>query len=137
MCRVDGERADAYSVTRRVARKEHRCGECRRTILVGEPYDLHGMVYEGTASSHSVCTHCAVLTEWLVQECGGTVTGELIEDIEEHAQEYRRDDLKELALLARGQWSWSEGTRCNGYRGRPIPAPPPPLSAKQHKGNDL
>jgi len=126
MCRTDGEAADAYSVTRRIARKEHRCGECRRTILKGEPYDLHGMVYEGTASSHSVCTHCAVLTEWLVRECSGTVTGELIEDIEEHATEYERTDLGHLAAMARAQWmkgpSWREP-----YAGVPIPQLPPSL----------
>jgi len=128
MCRVDdGDRADLYSIANRIARKEHRCGECRRTILVGEPYERHSMVYEGTASDHIICSHCAVLSAWIGVQCGGTVCGELIEDIEEHAQEYNRTDLKELALEARGQWCWSEGTRMNGFRGKPIPAMPAPI----------
>lgn len=127
MCRTDGERADAYSVDRPVARKDHRCEECRRTILAGEPYERHNMVYEHTASTHVICSHCAVLMEWLSIECGGTVMGELIEDIEEHAQEYDRADLRELAVSARAQWSWAEGSRCNGFRGMPLPPVPPRL----------
>jgi hypothetical protein len=133
MCRTEGERADAYSVDRPVARVPHRCGECRRTILPGEPYERHGMVYEGTASSHAICSHCAILTEWLLIECGGTVTGELIEDIEEHAQEYGRADLWELASDARAQWAWAEGARCNGFRGKPVPALPPRLSPQREE----
>lgn len=128
MCRTDGEQADVYSVYKPIARKEHKCGECRRTILAGEPYERHSMVYEGTASDHAICSHCAVLSTWIGIQCGGTVTGELIEDIEEHARDYGRTDLAELALEARGQWCWSEGTRCNGFRGKPIPAMPEPIT---------
>lgn len=120
MCRTDGEAPDAYCVVKPIARKEHRCGECGRTILVGEPYERHSMVFEGTASHHAVCTHCAVLTEWLVIECGGTITHEMIEDIEEHARDYERADLAELAAAARGKWE--------SFRGKPLPAIPPRLS---------
>lgn len=134
MCRVDGDPADAYSVTKPVARKEHRCGECRRAILPGEVYERHGMCYEGTASSWLVCSHCAVLTRWLVIECGGTVQGEVIEDIEEHASEYQRADLKELAAWARAQWAYDEGTRRNGFRGRPVPELPPRLQLSESDG---
>jgi hypothetical protein len=125
MCRVDdSERADVYCTDNRIARVGHRCGECRRDILAGEPYAHHTLIYDGFASTHDVCSHCTVLAEWLGRECGGSVSGEVIEEIEEHATEYGRADLAELALEARGQWCWSEGTRCNGYRGKPIPAPP-------------
>ena len=120
MCRTDGEPADVYNVVKPIARKEHRCGECGRTILRGEPYERHSMVYDGSASTHAVCEHCAVLTEWLVIECGGTITHEMISDIEEHAQEYRRSDLAELATAARGKWE--------SFRGKPLPAIPPRLS---------
>jgi hypothetical protein len=82
------------------------------------------MLSDGYWSLHIICTHCAVLTDWLGKECGGTVCGEMIEDIEEHAREYARSDLQELATAARAQWMWSEGTRCNGFRGMPIPALP-------------
>lgn len=131
MCRVDGDSADAYSVSRPIARSEHRCGECRRTILPGEPYERHGMVYEGTASTHLVCTHCAVLTEWLVIECGGTVIGEMIEDIEEHARDYERSDLGSLAACARAHWMKGPSWRVP-YPGIPIPALPPRLTV--HNG---
>ena len=128
MCRTEGEAPDVYSVTKPVARSTHRCGECGRTILAGEPYERHSMVFEGTASTHNVCTHCAVLAEWLLRECGGTITHELLCDIEEHAEEYSREDLKALADTARDHWEWPEGSRMNGFRGLPIPALPPPLA---------
>lgn len=131
MCRVDGEQADVYSVYKPIARKEHKCGECRRIILAGEPYERHSMVYEGTASDHAICSHCAVLSAWIGIQCGGTVVGELIEDIEEHANDYNRPDLRALALEARGQWCWSEETRRNGFRGVPIPALPAPITLSE------
>lgn len=130
MCRVDdSERADVYCNDHRIARVGHKCGECRRHILPGEPYEHHTMIYDGYATSHAVCSHCAVLGEWMGRECGGSIIGELIEEIEEHAQEYGRADLTDLAMQARGQWMWSEGTRCNGYRGMPIPSMPEPIAA--------
>ena len=127
MCRTDGELADLYSVYRPVARKEQRCGECRRTILIGEPYERHSMVYEGTASDHVICAHCAVLMVWIARECGGTLTGELIEDIEEHAKEYERGDLGNLAACARAHWMKGPSFR-KPYPGIPVPKLPPPLS---------
>lgn len=127
MCRTDGEYADAYSVYKPIARKEHKCGECRRVILAGERYERHSMVHEGTASDHIICSHCAVLSAWIGIQCNGTVCGELIEDIEEHALEYERTDLRDLAIAARAQWCWPEASRMNGYRGRPIPAMPAPI----------
>lgn len=126
MCRIDGEPADVYSVYKPIARKEHKCGECRRIILAGEPYERHSMVYDGTASDHAICSHCAVLTEWLAIECGGTVTGEMIEDIEEHAHDYERADLGSLAACARAQWMKGPSWRVP-YPGIPVPALPPRL----------
>lgn len=123
MCRTDGEAAECYSVQRRVARKQHKCGECCRNILAGEPYDYHSFVYEGTAGNHAVCTHCAVLTEWIVRECGGTITGQLIEDIEEHATEYSRTDLAALAACARVGWVKGPSFR-KPYPGITVPALP-------------
>jgi len=132
MCRIDGsdERASVYCVTTPVARVEHLCGECRRTILVGEPHERHDSVYDGSASTHRVCSHCAVLADWLMRECGGTVVHELIEDIQEHADEYQRGDLGQLAALARNQWMKGPSFR-KPYPGIPIPTMPPPLALAQ------
>jgi ribosomal protein S27AE len=129
MCRIDDcERADVYNVEHRVARKEHKCGECCRVILAGEPYEHHSIIADGFASEHKVCSHCSVLAEWLRRDCGGTVTGELIEDIEEHAQEYRRADLGQLAACARAKWMKGPTFRVP-YPGIPVPTLPPPITA--------
>lgn len=127
MCRVDGEPADFYRVMKPIARREHKCGECGRTILSGERYERHTFGSEGTASGHCICSHCAVLSEWLLIECGGSIVGELIVDIEEHATEYERGDLAQLAACARAQWMKGPSFR-KPYPGIPIPAVPPRLS---------
>lgn len=134
MCRVseDGT-ADVYrSEVGILARKQHRCGECSRTILIGEPYDRHRYLYDGYWTTHLVCSHCAVLGNWLLKECGGTVSGEMIEDIEEHAQEYLRPDLAALAACARVGWVKGPSFR-KPYPGIPIPALPPPLQVSEEE----
>lgn len=137
MCRIDdSERAEVYVVEHRIARKEHRCGECRRPILAGEPYDHHRIIQDGYASTHRVCSHCAVLAEWLLRDCGGTVTGELIEDIEEHATEYLRTDLAALAACARVGWVKGPSFQ-KPYPGIPIPVLPLPIGKADSSGRPL
>lgn len=127
MCRVDGDsEAAVWQTDQRVARTAHRCGECRRVILAGEPYEYHHWVSADGCGDHKVCSHCAVLANWIMRECGGTVMHELIEDIEEHATEYHRADLAALASTARGHWKWADSP--SGYLGVPIPILPEPLS---------
>ena len=128
MCRVsDDGGAKVWNTEHRVARKDHRCGECFRTIMAGEPYEYHHYVSEdGWCGEHKVCSHCAVLGNWIQIECGGTICGELIEDIEEHATEYNRTDLAALASMARGHWKWADSP--SGYLGVPIPPLPAPLT---------
>jgi hypothetical protein len=128
VCRADSEPADFYRIERPVARVEHTCGECERTILVGEPYERHSFGSERTAETHVVCTHCSVLALWLLHNCDGAIAGEVIEDIEEHGRDYKRDDLLKLVAFAGNRWRkpWSQE---HTYPGVPIPQLPPPLQA--------
>jgi hypothetical protein len=67
-----------------VARKEHKCRECFRTIQAGERYHVDRFVFEGRLEAHKVCSHCMVAREWLSTECGGWLFGGVEEDIREH-----------------------------------------------------
>jgi hypothetical protein len=87
------------------------------------------MLADGFWSLHIICTHCAVLSAWIGVQCGGTVTGELIEDIAEHGEEYERMDLKFLAICARSKWTWPEGTA--RYPGMPVPLMPEPITLSE------
>lgn len=40
------------------ARKAHRCYECSRPIRVGERYSYVFGVWDGSASSFHICSHC-------------------------------------------------------------------------------
>jgi hypothetical protein len=49
----------------RTARKAHRCGECRRTINVGERYQYASGKCEGDMYVAKTCSHCLDLIEWV------------------------------------------------------------------------
>jgi hypothetical protein len=52
------------------ARKEHRCCECGEPIPPGMEYGRATSLYEGGWSTHSRCSACLILAEWVA-----TVTG--------------------------------------------------------------
>ena len=128
MCRLESS-DNLYQDTRTIlARKEHRCNECHRTILAGEPFRKDFCVFEpGRAGSFNVCEHCAVLCDWLGRNCGGWIWGEVIPDIEEHAIEYKRTDLARLVVAA-ARRSWHR-FKPNGYVGMPVPKLPKAIGA--------
>lgn len=130
MCRIDGcDRADWSSTDYPLARKAHKCSECRREILPGERYMKVKTGMEGYVSVDTVCSHCEVLVEWLAVNCGGSLLGEVIEEIEEHAQEYDRADLSILANWARAKWR-TVAPSAAGYFGMPLPPVPAALTLK-------
>ncbi len=47
------------------ARKEHRCFECRRTIVKGQPYERTAGVWNGSFSTYKICFACRTLREWV------------------------------------------------------------------------
>lgn len=85
MCMFDdGEQVEVLSTAKPVARKEHKCMECRRVIRPGEKYMVERYVFEGSLSYHKTCSHCQIVREWLLAECSGFVYTMIREDIEEH-----------------------------------------------------
>lgn len=91
MCMVDFDRDDFVTVIEDghyvVARKIHKCNECRRAILPGERYHTEAYVFEGKFKRHKTCEHCMVARGWLHNECGGWLYGQVEEDIREHCHE--------------------------------------------------
>jgi hypothetical protein len=103
------------------ARKAHRCGECRREIAPGEIYERTVSIYDGTASTYKTCAHCLVLGDWLSENCDGYIYTEVVEDFQEHASEYSREDIGALAAMAGRHWRTTDGALL------PIPLKPAPI----------
>lgn len=127
MCMAGGGDGPDFAYTYSgVARREHKCYECGRAIRVGEPFVREFIVWErgnGGAGSFIACSHCEVLQGWLGANCEGWVFGKVIEDIAEHARDYKRADLARLVIAARNQWRWFKPER-HAFPGRPIPIQP-------------
>lgn len=124
MCRIDGaERSTVLSSGYKVARKDHKCAECYRPIAKGERYYYEAITYDGYFDTHKTCQHCQVARDWLVQNCGGFIYGEVIEEIEEHAQDYPdlRRPLRRIVAGASRKWA---------FRGAlvRVPAMPPAIT---------
>ena len=124
MCMIDdGETCSVWSEREHKAKKQHKCGECSRQIEAGETYVAIFGVFEGDPFHGKICGHCAVLADWLGENCGGYLVGMVVEDFTEHARDYRRMDLARLAVMARKDW--------RSVRRRqmvPVPIVPRPLS---------
>lgn len=93
----------------RTARKPHGCGECRRTIHVGERYYwATGLDYEWESwQTFATCEHCRAATEWLLTACNGYLFEMVLEDLVEHWQEsaeYRSWPLGRLIVGMRRRW---------------------------------
>lgn len=64
------EMPTAYRMTVRVARKAHRCCECKGVIPAGEKYDYHSGIWDGSPATFTVCVDCDALRDQVVSECG-------------------------------------------------------------------
>lgn len=78
----DYEAPEFYSEVDRIARKEHTCVECKRTILKGEQYSYITGKWDGDIRSYKTCLTCMEIGD--VLSCnGGRGIGELWDDIRE------------------------------------------------------
>jgi hypothetical protein len=99
----------------RVARKEHNCDECRRTITPGEKYEAAtGLGYDGPWWFYcKTCEHCMWARKWLNAECNGFVYVGVLEDLEEHWTEdplVRDLDLGRRIVGMRNRWRKKDGS---------------------------
>ena len=115
MCMIDD--CEQYEVwghrTVKRSRKEHKCAECHRSIAVGESYEIYscGPPVDGANGwdVYKVCSHCMVAVDWLTATCHGFVHTQVLEEMSEHATEYRRMDLYRMEVGMRKKWTGKHG----------------------------
>lgn len=139
MCMVDGcdEFYSLYKGPKATkARKGHKCDECGRQVVAGETYYTASGMYEGEFNFHKICQHCYVACEWLKQNCSGFLHCAVLDDIEEHVEEYGYTKAKAVAGLARiligmrRDWVVKRGPRVGQLM--PLPKLPAPLEPTGH-----
>jgi len=107
MCMIDdAEPSEFYSERRPVAKKNHTCDECGRTILPGEKYYSSSGKHEGYFCYSKMCAHCEIGANLLITHCGGFVWEGVLDDLVEHIHEslpWSRTAAK-IVVAARRKW---------------------------------
>lgn len=104
MCSTDYDPADIYNEKVVKARKNHICSECSRNITKDEKYKYHFGIWENKPSTFKTCRHCLIAQDWLREECGGFLHGQLRDEIYEHADGYRKMFLYRLVVGMDRKW---------------------------------
>lgn len=111
MCMIDdSERINVLSDTKPRARKPHKCGECCRTIAVGETYEKTVGVYDGRFDTYVTCMHCVAVREWLSKVCSGWIYTMVEEDLREHFREGYGFWLGRAAIGMKREWRKRDGS---------------------------
>lgn len=87
MCMTDYDPPTLYQSSMRKAKKQHKCGECYRTIEPGEQYQYVLGVWNGARGDHKTCQHCVVAQILLFDKCHGFIHQGVKEDLHEHLYE--------------------------------------------------
>lgn len=106
MCAVDDcEPWAVYKDSRPIARKQHRCVECYRTINDGERYFRAEGCIDGQWTTYKLCRHCDALSHFMRVLCNGWPFGGLYEELVEHWREgYVSIPLGRLIVALKLQW---------------------------------
>jgi len=57
-----------YSCEKPIARKHHKCCECRRPIFPGQQYELFKGLYDGLWSRFKTCQRCVRVRDLLIKK---------------------------------------------------------------------
>lgn len=126
----DAEVADLFTTSEPVARKTHRCDECRRDINPGERYYYAKGVFDGYWFVDKTCEHCQIVQHLLSKWAGGEWPPsrrlfDLMDDSVDHFDETDRAKVYAEWLLWAGrdnQWSYINGTMISLERVRAMSA---------------
>jgi hypothetical protein len=95
MCGVEFDGYNDFTCeTKRKARKQHRCRECRNLIEPGQTYTHHSSLYDGHVSTHKTCQKCDRVEEAHAKAeraMGGDASfyvGELLDTVKECTAEH-------------------------------------------------
>lgn len=74
---------EVYRRSTHVARKQHKCYECGRTIQPGERYEYAFGIGDGRAWHMPTCPHCLAIREWVEAHvpCSCWSHGHMLEDV--------------------------------------------------------
>ena len=75
---------NCFNTTERIARKQHRCGECHKVIEIKEIYTYESGIYDDTPFHFKTCNNCVSMRFLVSREC---VLGELLEDVRWYVDE--------------------------------------------------
>lgn len=64
MCDCDGNGPEISAVKVVMARKAHKCCECRREIAAGQQYEYTWGIWDGDSASFKTCLACVALRKW-------------------------------------------------------------------------
>jgi hypothetical protein len=97
MC--DCEMPEVFTLTKRKAKKRHRCCECRGWIEIGEKYEYTSGIWDGEPSDYKTCLGCAELRDELskISQCCIPLTG-LREELMNYS-DYNDDQESRVAPL--------------------------------------
>lgn len=89
-CECDYDSPVVYHQHQYVARKEHRCSECRRVIAPGERYESTFGIWEREGHTYKTCSHCLAIREWVTAHvpCTCWAHGNVLEDARDTVENY-------------------------------------------------
>lgn len=102
MCMVDiGESSEFTRVKWRVARCEHRCGDCHHDIAKGERYKYASGKYDDGFWDAKQCEKCDIGAAWLLKYCHGFLYAAVLDDLQEHLDDAWHDltELQQWELI--------------------------------------
>lgn len=115
MCVDVDEPIQIFDETKPVARKQHKCNECRRVIEKGEQYyRMRGMdYYREYWFGYVCCLQCLAATRWLLEVCNGFLYEGVHEDLQEHVEE-NYYPIRTLSLVRLTNYMGNRWRRKNG-----------------------
>lgn len=104
---------ELWAEGQRTAVKQHRCGECGRTIEPSETYTQMRARAEGRWYGGKECAQCHEARRWLVEVCDGWLLTDVLNDLECHLDEPKpiwSVSLGRLVIRMRKRWRRKDGS---------------------------